>query len=75
LFNESCEELRNVALNKVYQIKEADSDNITGEKFILKVSEIEGKIYHRILAKENQDYISEKPTLEDGYMYLVKGFA
>ncbi len=75
LFNGSCEELRNVAVNKVYQINEADSDNISGEKFILKISEIEGKIYHRILTKENQDYISEKPTLEDGYICLVKGFA
>ena len=75
LFNGSCEELRNIAINKVYQINEADSDSIAGEKFILKVSEIEGKIYHRILAKENQIYQSEKPSLEDGYMCLVKGLA
>lgn len=75
LFNGSCEELRNIAINKVYQINKADSDSIVGEKFILKVSEIEGKIYHRILAKENQDYQSEKPSLEDGYMCLVKGLA
>lgn len=73
LFDGSCEELRNIALNKVYNINEADSDRITGEKFILKVSEMEGKIYHRILAKEKQAYESEKPTLEDGYMCLVKG--
>ncbi|MEW6182463.1 MAG: ATP-binding cassette domain-containing protein [Bacillota bacterium] len=75
LFNGSCEELRNVAINKVYQINEADSDSIVGEKFTLKISEIEGKIYHRILVKENQDYQSEKPSLEDGYMCLVKGLA
>jgi ABC-2 type transport system ATP-binding protein len=75
LFNGSCEELRNIAINKVYQINEADSDSIAGGKFILKVSEIEGKIYQRILAKEKQDYHSEKPTLEDGYMCLVKGIA
>jgi len=75
LFNGSCEELRNIALNKVYNINEADSDRITGEKFILKISEMEGKIYHRILAKEKQAYESEKPTLEDGYMCLVKGLA
>lgn len=75
LFNGSCEELRNIAINKVYQVNEADSDSIAGEKFILKINEIEGKIYHRILAKENQDYQSEKPSLEDGYMCLVKGLA
>lgn len=75
LFNGSCEGLRNIAINKVYQINEVDSDSIVGEKFILKAGEIEGKIYHRILAKEKQDYHSEKPTLEDGYMCLVKGIA
>jgi ABC-2 type transport system ATP-binding protein len=73
LFNGSCEELRNVAINKVYQIKEADLDSIVGKKFILKVGEIEGKIYYRILTSEKQNYQSEKPTLEDGYMCLVKG--
>jgi len=75
LFNGSCEELRNIAKNKVYQINEKDADSIVGEKYILKVCEIEGKIYHRILAKENQDYPSEKPSLEDGYMCLVKRLA
>ncbi|UNC91049.1 ATP-binding cassette domain-containing protein [Candidatus Contubernalis alkaliaceticus] len=77
LFKGSCEELRNIAINKVYQINEAEADanSIVGDKYKLKVNEIEGKIYHRILAKEKQDYQSEKPTLEDGYMCLVKGLA
>ncbi|MFA7077586.1 MAG: ATP-binding cassette domain-containing protein [Syntrophomonas sp.] len=75
LFNGSCEELRNIAINKVYMINEADSDSIVGEKFILKINEIESKIFYRILAKEKQEYQSEKPNLEDGYMCLVKGLA
>lgn len=75
LFNGSCEELRNIALNKVYQVNEVDSACITGEKFVLKINEREGRIYHRILAKENQVFQSEKPSLEDGYMCLVKGLA
>ncbi|PKM79676.1 MAG: ABC transporter [Firmicutes bacterium HGW-Firmicutes-13] len=75
LFNGSCEELKNIAINKVYQINEKDLNSIVGEKYILKVSEIEGEIYHRILAKENQDYQSEKPSLEDGYRCLVEGLA
>ncbi|WP_347489746.1 ATP-binding cassette domain-containing protein [Desulfoscipio sp. XC116] len=75
LFNGSCDELRNIAINKVYQINAKDAGSMAGEKFILRVSEIEGQIYHRILVKENQDYPSEKPTLEDGYMCLVKGLA
>lgn len=75
LFKGSCADLKNIAVNKVYQINEADSDGITGNKFILRVSEIEGKIYHRVLTMDKQDYPGEEPSLEDGYMCLVKGFA
>ena len=75
LFDGSCEELRNVAIDKVYQINDADSDSIVGEKLILKTFEMEGRIYHRILAKDKQDYQNEKPSLEDGYMCLVKRLA
>lgn len=75
LFYGSCEELRNIAIDKVYIVKSADSDSIDGDKFILKINELEGEIYHRVLARGKQDYQSEKPTLEDGYMCLVKGLA
>lgn len=75
LFNGSCEELRNIAVNKVYLIKADDSDIMAGDKFILKINQLEGKVYHRVLTREKQDYQSEKPTLEDGYMCLVKGLA
>lgn len=75
LFNGSCEELRNIAINKVYLIKADDSGSMAGDKFILKINELDGQIYHRVLAREKQDYQSEKPTLEDGYMCLVKGLA
>mgnify|MGYP000849558888 CR=1 FL=1 len=75
LFNDSCEELRKIAINKVYQINETDSVRITGEKYILNITEIEGKIYHRILTKEKLNYPSEEPSLEDGYMCLLKGLA
>ncbi|CFY10843.1 ABC transporter-like [Syntrophomonas zehnderi OL-4] len=76
LFQGTCEQLKQAATQKVYQIKAEDSDNIIGEKFILKVSEVEGEIYHRVLAQGKQNYPYEKnPTLEDGYMCLVKGIA
>lgn len=75
LFKGTCAELKNMAGNKVYQIAEADAGSIDGEKFILKVSELEGKIYHRVLTKDKQEYPGEEPSLEDGYMCLVKGLA
>lgn len=75
LFYGSCEELKNIAIDKVYIVRSADSDSIDGDKFILKINELEGEIYHRVLARGKQYYQSEKPTLEDGYMCLVKGLA
>jgi len=75
LFNGSCVELKNTALNNVYQIEEADLAGIAGEKFSLKINEIGGKVYHRILARDKQAFPSEEPSLEDGYMCLIKGFA
>ena len=73
LFTGTCEELRNTATNKVYLIKDADADRIVGEKFLLKINEVEGKVFNRILTKEKQAFQSEQPSLEDGYMCLVKG--
>lgn len=76
LFQGTCEQLKQAAAQKVYQIKAEDSNNITGENFVLKVNEIEGEIYHRVLAQGKQNYpYEENPTLEDGYMCLVKGLA
>lgn len=74
LFNGSCAELRNIALNKVYLVNEADLSRVTGEKYILRISELEGEICYRVLTMETQDYPGGKPSLEDGYTCLIKGF-
>jgi ABC-2 type transport system ATP-binding protein len=73
MFNGSCAELKDIALNKVYLLDEPDAARIAGEQFMLATNEIEGKIYHRILTKERQEFPSAQPSLEDGYMCLVKG--
>ncbi len=75
VFNGSCEELKAIAAGKVFQVPEDEYQSITAKTFILKTSETEGRVYYRILAKEMQTGQSEKPSLEDGYMCLVKGFA
>jgi ABC-2 type transport system ATP-binding protein len=76
LFQGSCQQLKQAAAQKVYQVKADDSVSISGEKFILKINEVDGEVYHRVLAKGKQKYpYEENPTLEDGYMCLVKGIA
>ncbi|MCK9312775.1 MAG: ATP-binding cassette domain-containing protein [Methanocorpusculum sp.] len=75
LFNGSCVKLKNIALNKVYQVKEADLAGIAGEKFSLKVNDKGGVVYHRVLTQDKQAFPSEEPSLEDGYMCLVRRLA
>jgi len=75
LFNGSCVKLKNIALNKVYHVKETDLSCIAGDKFSLKIKEIGGQVYHRILTRDEQAFLSEEPSLEDGYMCLVRGLA
>ncbi|MEA1961488.1 MAG: hypothetical protein U9N81_09500 [Bacillota bacterium] len=75
MFNGSCVELKNIALNKVYQVKETDLSSIAGDNFCLKIKEIGGEVYHRVLAQDKQAFSSEEPSLEDGYICLVRGLA
>jgi ABC-2 type transport system ATP-binding protein len=75
LFKGTCPELKKIALNKVYQIKQSDVDNILGDMYIFKKTETQNGVYCRVLASENQEIESEAPTLEDGYMCLIKGLS
>jgi hypothetical protein len=59
----------------VYQIKQSDVDNILGDMYIFKKTETQNGVYCRVLASENQEIESEAPTLEDGYMCLIKGLS
>lgn len=72
LFDGPCGDLRNRALGKVYQVDESDYRHIAHEVHLLKVSERDGRTYYRILAREGLEFPSESPTLEDGYMYVVR---
>jgi ABC-2 type transport system ATP-binding protein len=72
LFQGSCDALRNIAKNKVYTISQVDYDRIVGDSFLLKISEIDGMKQYRILTRERQDFPDTAPSLEDGYMCLVK---
>lgn len=73
LFQGTCEELRRMAEGKVYQVDAAAAEGIAGPHFTLRISQVEGRTQHRILAREPQDHPSATPTLEDGYMCLIKG--
>lgn len=75
LFDGPCEDLRNVAMGKVYQVKDSDLDSISGDRFVLRTFDFEGQVYHRVMTREKQDFPCERPSLEDGFMCVVRGFS
>lgn len=75
LFAGPCSELKKIAQNKVYLMHESETDSISGNNFILKKTETHNGVICRVLATESQKFESELPSLEDGYMCLIKGLS
>lgn len=66
----SAEEIESVVKGKVYEIEQGNND-VDG--FVEKTYEVSGKTYVRVLSNKKLKYKSLEPTIEDGYMCLVKG--
>ena len=66
----SAEEIESAARGKVYEVEqeEADMDWYIEKNFVR-----DGKIFFRILSNKKEEYKSLEPTIEDGYMCIVKG--
>lgn len=71
----SCEELAAAAENKVYAVEKNRVADISGHHFIEKQFSRDGKIYYRVLSGTKDDSVFMEPlepTIEDGYMALIK---
>lgn len=71
----SCEELAAAAENKVYAVEKSRVADISGHHFIEKQFSRDGKIYYRVLSGMKDDSVFMEPlepTIEDGYMALIK---
>lgn len=68
----TCEDIRNHALGKVFECPISEADKLEGKFFIEKQYEKEGVIYYRILAGNSYGMKEVTPTLEDGYMCIIK---
>ncbi|MBN4074918.1 ATP-binding cassette domain-containing protein, partial [bacterium AH-315-E09] len=67
----SNEEIASVAKEKVFEVKQGtkiDSSWHIGKTFLKN-----GEVFLRILSNKNEGYKSVDPTIEDGYMCIVKG--
>jgi ABC-2 type transport system ATP-binding protein len=68
-----CDELVARADGKVFACKKEFQPQLKKEHFIEKQYEEAGEIYYRILAREEEDGLKAlPPTLEDGYMCVIK---
>lgn len=64
----STEELVNMAAGKVYLIPENEISKIEGKFFLVDITEN----HRRILTKEKLQQKTVKPTIEDGYLCIIK---
>lgn len=69
----TCSQITDYARGKVYEYKKGEEKNIPGEYIIEKQYELQGEIYYRVLSLEQTNKKPLTPTLEDGYMCIVKG--
>lgn len=70
----TCEEIACYAEGKVFQCPQNAIYKLESKCFLEKQFQYKGEIYYRILSSENQSELQMlEPTLEDGYMCIIKG--
>lgn len=72
LFCGTSSEISNLANNKVFLISNDNKEHINGNYIIQDSIEIDGKQYLKILSDENIIGDVQSPTVEDGYMCVLK---
>jgi len=68
----TCEEIRNIANEYVYEITEDEKNTLQGDYYVEKQNEKDGHVYLRVLTKNLQNRPSVAPTVEDGYLWALK---
>lgn len=69
----SCEEICQFAENKVYLVPHDELNRLEGKYFVQSQYQEGSKAMCRIISSDNLNYEKAAPTLEDGYMCLLKG--
>lgn len=68
----SSEDVKNIAADKVYFVPEYLVSNISEEHTVEKYFEKHGEKYARVLSREKLPFEKGEPTVEDGYICVVK---
>lgn len=67
------ENIRKAAMKHVWHVSEKKQKELTSPYYILRREQIDGEAYLRVLSNEEQPGKSIQPTLEDGYINIIKG--
>ncbi len=67
----TSEEIRLIAKGKVFQVKEGTE--ISSNHFVERTFERNGENFSRVLSSKNEGYEGIEPSIEDGYMCILKG--
>ncbi|WP_195988485.1 ATP-binding cassette domain-containing protein [Clostridium sp. D53t1_180928_C8] len=73
LSTKSSEDTKNIALGKIYNVNEKELELINGSFEIIKIYEENSNTVYRILTKEKLNAEEVNPTIEDGYLCMIKG--
>ena len=67
----TAKEIEKKAEGRVWEIFEDQMDQIEGSYQIIREYRKDNKIVLRILAEQKQKFLEARPTLEDGYLWMV----
>ena len=67
------EKIRKAATKHVWHVSEKRQKELTSPYYILRREQIDGEAYLRVLSNEEQPGKSIQPTLEDGYINMIRG--
>lgn len=70
---ETPDNIRRAAEGAVYRILESEKEKISEPYYVLRSEQIDGEKYLRVLSRHAQCGIPVQPTLEDGYMHIIRG--
>ena len=65
--------IRKAAMKHVWHVSEKRQKELTSPYYILRREQIDGEAYLRVLSNEEQPGKSIQPTLEDGYINIIRG--
>ncbi len=73
LINGDKQDIKNRAEGKIYEVLADNIEDIDSDYYIEREYDNNGQIYFRILCADNLNYKRLDPTIEDGYLCVIKG--